>query len=82
MYQDWMPNAVVAKKPFSTSWPERDEWLWHSSAPDLGQNYYARGFAWLRNHMKTIAPDQWKEIGGTKLLNGKFHDMFNSYKLG
>ena len=81
MYQDWMPNAVVAKKPFSTSWPQRDEWLWNSTAPDLGQNYYARGFVWLRNHMKKIAPEHWKEIGGTKLLNGKFNDMFNSYKL-
>lgn len=82
IYRDWMPDAVVAKKPFSTTWPQRDEWLWTGNAPDLGQNYYARGFAWLRNHMKNIAPEQWKEIGGTKLLNGGFKDMYNSYKLG
>lgn len=82
IYQDWMPNAVVAKKPLSTTWPQRDEWLWHGSAPDLGQNYYARGFAWLRSHMKKIAPEHWKEIGGTRLLNGGFCDFYNSYRIG
>jgi hypothetical protein len=82
IYQDWMPDAVVAKKVFSTTWPQRDEWLWQGTAPDLGQNYYARGFVWLRNHMKKIAPEHWKEIGGTKLLNGGFHALYNSYRIG
>jgi len=81
IYQDWMPDAVVAKKPLCTSWPQRDEWLWNSLSPDLGQNYYARGFAWLRNHVKTIAPDQWKEINGTKTLNGCYVNLKNTYRI-
>lgn len=82
IYQDWMPNAVVAKKPISTAWPQRDEWLWNSMAPDLGQNFYARGYVWVRNHVQKLSSQHWKEDPKLPFINGGYRNLENTYRIG
>lgn len=61
IYPDWNANAIVAGKPISFVFPERDTWMFDSMAPDLGQRYYAKGLLHLRQKIKQANDDYWWE---------------------
>lgn len=85
IYPDWDPNAVVCGKPHSNMFPPRDSWLWHPSAPDIGQKYYNRGLVWLRQHVKKKRPDLWNEMQFDPKIapyTAWMTDFRNSYFLG
>jgi hypothetical protein len=61
IYPDWNPESIVAGKPLSLAYPERDTWMFNSIAPDLGQKYYSYGLFHLRKLIKNAAPEFWFE---------------------
>jgi hypothetical protein len=61
IYPDWRPGAIVAGKPISLTFPERDTWMFNSMAPNLGQKYYCKGILHLRQIVKNANPDYWWE---------------------
>lgn len=61
IYPDWRPGSIVAGKPVSLVFPERDTWMFDQMAPDLGQRYYSSGILHLRHIIKNANPDYWGE---------------------
>ena len=62
IYPDWQPGAIVAGKPLSYLYPERDVWMFNPMAPNLGQRYYAKGLLHLRQLIKQANPHYWWEF--------------------
>ena len=61
IYPDWEPDLVVAGKPHGHLFNPKDAWLFKDNAPDRGQQYYSRGVASLRQHVKNIDATLWFE---------------------
>ena len=85
MYPYWNPGAIVCPKPRSSFFGQKDEWMWNSMAPDLGQYHYKKSIPWLRNYVKSLNPSLWWEFKydpskGTP-YNGGFKLSKNSYSL-
>lgn len=85
IYPDWKPGAIVAGKPLSFSYPERDTWMFNSMAPDLGQRYYAYGLLHLRGLVQKAAPEYWFEYKfdpSTGIpYSGGIKACFNQYRI-
>lgn len=62
IYPHWDSKAIVAGKPLSLVFPERDTWMYQSMAPDLGQRYYTNGILHLRKKIQQANPAYWWEF--------------------
>jgi hypothetical protein len=83
IYPDWNPNSIVAGKPLSFAYPERDTWMFNSIAPDIGQQYYNYGLLHTREIVRKSAPEHWWEFkfdpklgipysGGIKMICNRY----------
>lgn len=48
-------------KPSSMLFGSKDEWLWHPSAPDVGQKHFYQGIFWFKKVVMASRPDLWYE---------------------
>lgn len=62
IYKNWNPYTLVTPKPTSAYFGPKDDWLWSSNVEGSVPRWYKTGTAWMRNHIKKIAPDAWFEM--------------------
>ena len=84
IYPNWKPESIVSPKPTSLTYSPRDSWMFKSTAPDIGQQYYHHGLLHFRELIKKTAPDSWWEFkfdaglkvpyaGGIKLDSNRYY---------
>lgn len=62
IYPNWNPNLLVAGKPASLIFNQRDAWFYNPSNNDIGAAHFGRAVVWLRNHVRDINPGAWWEF--------------------
>ena len=85
IYPYWNPEYVVCGKPSSLAYSSRDYWMFNSSAPDFGQQYYNYGLLQLRQAVKNANPDYWWEYkfdpNSGMPYKGGMKSIYNKYRI-
>jgi hypothetical protein len=82
IYPDWNPESIVCGKPASLAYSARDFWMFNSSAPDIGQQYYTQGLKKMKQIVTNADPKYWFEfdsVPGTPYKGG-METITNSYR--
>lgn len=86
IYPDWNPNYIVCPKPASLAYTPRDDWMFKSNAPSMGQKYYHQGLFDLKQRVLSVDPKYWWERPGDpatgRPYSGGMLRMFNWYQFG
>jgi hypothetical protein len=84
IYPHWQADTIVSPKPLSLIFSPRDSWFFKNNAPDMGQNRFGSGIAWLKQQVCRHRPDLWWQFAFDpvhKILVGGIKSLRKTYAL-